>query len=222
MEETRESQQAALFRALSLAQAEYPPIAKSKTAQIPTKSGGKYSYNYADLADVIKAITPVNAKHGLSFTQMPFNDGEEVFLTTVIHHVSGHTIESTLKLNPPDETPQTLGSAITYARRYMLAAMFGLVTEDDDDGAIASQKREYKSKPVENKVETKATTKVESNGEPHLATDKQIAFVESLIKKQELDEQDVAAVMQTVLDEIKEIGQLSVADANKLIEYLRK
>ena len=128
-----------LGKALSLAQAEYPTVAKNKTATVQMKAGGRYSYRYADIADVIAAVAPVNAKHGLCFFQIPQTKNNQHQLVSTVLHESGEFIEGILDLEPADRSPQSLGSAITYARRYALSAMLGVVSEEDEDGKLATQ-----------------------------------------------------------------------------------
>ena len=129
---------AELAKALAAFQAEAPTVSKGKTAKVPTKSGGSYSYTYANLADVVEAAYPLLSKHGLSFACVPRPTERGYELAGVLLHISGEKLEGSLPLS--GSTPQELGSALTYMRRYLLGAMTGLVTDDDDDGAAASQR----------------------------------------------------------------------------------
>lgn len=131
-----------LATALSAFQGKLSSVAKDKTANIPTKSGGSYSYSYADLSSIWEAIRTPLAECGLSVVQMPeFGDGM-VFVSTLILHSSGQFIQSAIGTRPADVTPQAIGSAITYLRRYGLGAMLGIVTDIDDDGAAGSQHKQ--------------------------------------------------------------------------------
>ena len=126
-----------LAKALAAFQGEAPKVAKDKTAKVPTKSGGSYSYSYADLADIAAAAYPLLSKHGLSFTCLPEVDPPRMTLRGVLLHISGERIEGVLPLT--GSTPQEIGSSLTYARRYMLGCLTGIVTDVDDDGALASR-----------------------------------------------------------------------------------
>jgi len=129
---------AKLDKAMSAFQAEAPNPSKKRTAKVPTKSGGEYSYTYADLADIITAIRPLLAKHGLSVMQSPSTTAEGVGVVTRIA-CEGEWAKSDPTTVPlQGATAQAYGSAITYARRYSLAAMLGISAEDDDDGEIAT------------------------------------------------------------------------------------
>jgi len=126
-----------LADALSQAQAKFPMVPKLHKAEIPMKSGGKYSYDYADMGDTVEAVKPVIAEFGLSVVQTPgFHKGTDV-LTTRLLHKSGQWIEDTMRLFLSQESPQVHGSAITYGRRYAYCAILGIVADKDDDGALA-------------------------------------------------------------------------------------
>lgn len=92
---------------------------------------------YADLASVWDACRSALTENGFSVSQGTGGDGNTVTVTTLLLHSSGEWIKDTLGLIPKDKTPQGIGSCITYGRRYSLAAMVG-VNSEDDDGAAAS------------------------------------------------------------------------------------
>lgn len=94
---------------------------------------------YATLSSAWKACrTPLSA-NGLSIVQSPSTtESGNACVTTTLMHSSGQWIEDSLMLTPRDKTPQAYGSAITYAKRYMLMAMVGIAADEDDDGNAAS------------------------------------------------------------------------------------
>lgn len=112
-------------------------------AQAEMESAKKDSVNphfkskFADLASVWAAAKPL-ALHGLAVIQAPRAEGTKVTVTTMLCHSSGQWIQEALTMKAAQDTPQGIGSAITYARRYGLSAMTG-ITQDDDDGNTASQ-----------------------------------------------------------------------------------
>lgn len=127
-----------LASALVAFQAEMPTVAKGKSATVRSDKGS-YSYTYAGLAEVSHAALPVLTKHGLAFSCVPeIIEGKPV-LTGVLLHISGESLRGSLPL-AASGTPQQTGSAITYGRRYLFGCMTGLVTEDDDDGALAAKR----------------------------------------------------------------------------------
>lgn len=135
-----------LADALSKAQAEFPPIVKDKTATVKSEKG-VYTYQYADLASVLDAVRAPLAKHGLAYTQ-PIKlreDGRSILLTKLMH-VSGECEEAEWAL--PTGSPQQVGSALTYARRYCLCAILGVAAEIDDDDGQAGQGATQPPKPA--------------------------------------------------------------------------
>lgn len=115
-------------------------ITKSRTADT-----GKYQYTYADLSDILAAAKTILHKHGLAAVQnveSTANGG--VAVSTVLIHQSGETMTFGALVLPGGNTPQAVGSAITYARRYSLLAALGVATEDDDGQAAAAA---FRSKP---------------------------------------------------------------------------
>lgn len=94
---------------------------------------------YADLSAVIDAIKPALNEAGIAFLQLPApSEPGTLALTTRLLHESGEWLESTAVTPLQKNDPQGYGSAITYLRRYSLAAAVGLY-QDDDDGHAASQ-----------------------------------------------------------------------------------
>lgn len=104
---------------------------------------------YSDLKDIIKASRKSLAANNLSVTQsINRNDNGQLTLTTILGHASGQFISSELPLNPPKSDPQSLGSYISYMRRYAYASLCGVVSGDEDDDAeeIMTQAREVAPK----------------------------------------------------------------------------
>lgn len=95
---------------------------------------------YATLQNIVESTRDTLRKHGLAVVQT-FNetDGTYISLNTTVIHESGECISGTFSMRPSKVDPQGLGSATTYARRYALSAILGIVTDDDDDGNAASQ-----------------------------------------------------------------------------------
>lgn len=94
-----------------------------------------FDSSYATLSNILEAIQVPLEETGLTFIQMP--DGDN--LITILIHDDGEFIQSVYPINPGTKTPQAVGSAITYARRYSLTAILGLNIEEDDDGNAATQ-----------------------------------------------------------------------------------
>lgn len=103
-----------------------------------------FKNKYATLDAILEAIRKPLTDNGLAITQtmMPGN----LLVTTLVHR-SGQWIRSYMDLNPQRLDPQGIGSALTYARRYALAAIVG-ISQEDDDGEMAM----VKPKPKDEKV----------------------------------------------------------------------
>jgi hypothetical protein len=94
---------------------------------------------YATLQNIVESTRDTLRKHGLAVVQtFGETDGTYINLTTTLLHESGEYISGTLTVRPNKPDAQGIGSAASYARRYSYA-IIGLVTNDDDDGNIASQ-----------------------------------------------------------------------------------
>ena len=132
-----------LNKALSQLQGELPRIKKTKTAEVKDQQGKPlYKYDYADLGDVVADIGPLLAKFGLAFHCAPTinpADRREMILPWSLLHESGEEKGGEWPLGPVNQKPQSLGSAITYGRRYCFTAATNIVLDDDDDGQRAQQ-----------------------------------------------------------------------------------
>jgi hypothetical protein len=101
-----------------------------------------FKNTYATLSSVRAAVTPTLAKHGLSTLQsFEPHGGEGVCVVTWLLHESGQFIRSRLYLPVSKKDAQGFGSAISYGRRYALAAIVGIASDDDDDAEAAVGKR---------------------------------------------------------------------------------
>ena len=91
---------------------------------------------YATLNSVMDACSEALINAGIWVTQYPVpveNGSSSLGLVTkLVHAESGEWQESTIVMPLAKADPQAYGSALTYARRYGLSSMIGLVTEDDD------------------------------------------------------------------------------------------
>lgn len=98
-----------------------------------------YKSKYADIHSVWEACREPLTKNGLSVVQVPSIVEGRVRITTRLMHKSGEWIEENLDLKPKEDTPQAIGSCITYGKRYMLLGIAGVTAgEEDDDGNKAS------------------------------------------------------------------------------------
>lgn len=123
---------APLAKALAAAQGELRHAEKDS-------ANPHFKSRYASLASVLDAIRDPLSRHGLSVVQCPTRgEGGAVCVETILLHESGALLRSTLAAKPAQDTPQGIGSTITYLRRYGLMAVVGIAA-DDDDGEAASR-----------------------------------------------------------------------------------
>lgn len=95
-----------------------------------------FKSKYATLANILDVIREPLHKNGLSFVQFPT---DQFGLVTRLMHNSGEWLEAEYVMQPTKNTPQEIGSCITYMRRYALGSILGLNIDYDDDGNAASK-----------------------------------------------------------------------------------
>lgn len=98
-----------------------------------------FKSKYADLAACWDSCRAPLSENGLAVIQTTAVDEQGVTVYTTLAHESGEWIRGTLRMLPKDGSPQSCGSALTYARRYALAAMVGLAQVDDDANAASGR-----------------------------------------------------------------------------------
>lgn len=153
-----EQAQEAFYTSLSQFQADCPIIKKAKAVHNTQAKGGGLRYHYAPLDLIMKTVSPLLQKHGLSVTMKASVELEpdEAFLSVSceVHHIAGHTETSVFKL-PIDKdaymnAAQKFGSASTYAKRYAFCNALGILTgdEDNDGGKVTpAEARQAVSQP---------------------------------------------------------------------------
>lgn len=130
-----------LAAALAKAQGDFGPLVKGR-------ENPHFKSRYADLAAVLDVIRAPLAEHALCYVQGEVLDdtGRPVRLVTRLMHSSGQWVETDYPISVTDSrggsAAQAVGSALTYARRYSLQALFGLAAEDDDGEAAQGRARD--------------------------------------------------------------------------------
>lgn len=116
-----------LFTALAKAQSKMEVAASNSTNPF-------FKSKYADLKSIVSSSRPFLSAEGLSVIQrvLTGEDGR-LLLKTRLCHASGQWMESNMPILPPKPDIQTLGSYITYLRRYSYASIAGVVVSDEDD-----------------------------------------------------------------------------------------
>ena len=151
-----------LAKALAIAQASMGPALKG--AKNP-----HFRSSYADLSSVVEAIREPFTSNGLAWVQAPSLDPDTGLVTvaTRIVHSSGQWVEASVSAMPgrggkADLSPQAVGSAVTYLRRYGLQALAG-VPSADDDGEAAMGRGRPERRPA---ASTPKYTKIHSKPQP--------------------------------------------------------
>jgi hypothetical protein len=192
-------------------------LAKAQAAIMPAAKDGTnphFRSKYASLGAVWEACrAPLNS-NGLSVVQMPADAGpERVGLTSMLIHTSGQYIACTYSTKLQQDNAQGVGSALTYLRRYGLAALIGIVADEDDDGNAASQPRQS-STPA-------SYQQPAANGHssaPNKITDKQRAMLFAIWKKNEF-EGTLEAWIETNYK--VHVSELTTKQASEAIETLQ-
>jgi hypothetical protein len=102
-----------------------------------------FKSKYSDLPSIVDACKSALLKNNLVVTQSTTLVNGVTALVTTLHHTSGQWIRGYYPVTAVKADPQAMGSAITYARRYALSAIVGVVSEDDDDGESAMGRSVY-------------------------------------------------------------------------------
>jgi ERF superfamily len=136
---------AELATALSKAQGQMVGASKS-AANLFFKS------KYADLESVWDACRKPLSENGLAILQSPHTDLVEgslrVSVQTLLTHTSGQWISDTMTVSAKEDSPQALGSCVTYLRRYALQSFAG-IAPTEDDGEAAEGRANGRAQPVE-------------------------------------------------------------------------
>jgi len=131
---TKEKLMTELYTALLLAKQNMRSPSKNKKAMY-----GKY----ADLESVLSAVETPLAEEGIIISQACVDANDKLYLrTSLIHTATGQVMSTDVPIlmkNP--NNPQELGGAMTYARRYGIVGILGIVADDDDDGNTAAGKQ---------------------------------------------------------------------------------
>ncbi len=134
-----------LFAALAKAQGQMQDAEKSST-------NPHFRTKYADLAAVHRAVRKPLSDNGIAFVQLLRTGDGYIEVETILAHTSGQFVSEVFSFPVPQFTPQGIGSAASYARRYALMGMTGLAAaeagEEDDDAETAGSSapvREQKS-----------------------------------------------------------------------------
>jgi hypothetical protein len=153
-----------LMQAILAVQAEAPPLPKDKT-------NPHFGSKFTGLETITVKLLPILQKHGLVWLTFPGRDenGQPALRYSLIHAETGEADGDTMPLLLGKGDMQSFGSAVTYARRYALCAVLGLVADEDDDGNAATAAASAGPRRVPQGIGAKPT-------------DKQKAFLKKIVE----------------------------------------
>lgn len=169
-----------------------------------------FKSKYADLASVTRVVRGPLTANGIAWTQLPSASADlsSVTVRTILLHVSGETLESTISMPVKERTPQACGSALTYARRYALSAMCGLEADDDDGAQASGTVKQTRTEAIKSALAPKEPTPWQRI-EAMRPADVSPADLASIVKKvtgkatrAQLDTNDVALVQSALSAEV--------------------
>lgn len=141
-----------LAEALSAAQGEMENVGMDGQANY-----GKYM----TLPALINAVRPVLARHGLAWSALPsIGEHGQPTMRYQLLHSSGEVIAGEMALMLDKQNAQGQGSALTYARRYSLAAVLNIGADEDDDGHQASRPRQQSHDPAQHVLDENSVDEV--------------------------------------------------------------
>lgn len=206
--------------ALAELQTQLPPISKDQTAKVKSeRTGAQYQYSYANLARISEAVLPLMGKLGLSFTTRPTVQDSKFVLVYELRHTSGDVIAGVYPL-PERGTPQEIGGAITYARRYCLCAVTGVSPDDDDNDAVAAERAAQRR---ERREEARARSNGQGDEEPRITAEQQREMQKGF---QALGITDKAAKLKyataVVKRDLRSATELKQAEAGQVVDALNR
>lgn len=191
-----------------------------------------FNSRYADLAACWECCREPLAANGLAVIQTtaPATDGT-VHVVSTLAHSSGEWIRGELAVKPVKGDPQGIGSALTYARRYGLCSLVGIVADEDDDGEAAqgrgqavgqkqSQARQTQAPQSQPRPSEQAGTQGQNKHNGGEATESQRKAIIAIAKNKGLDAHQAAgSILGRAVDSL---NSLTMQEASRIIDALNK
>jgi hypothetical protein len=158
-------------------------LAKAQGAMKGAKKDSEnphFKSKYADLASIWEACRAALAANGLAVMQRVRTDSAGVIITTMLVHSSGEWVKDRCLYPLAQRTIQSVGSVITYGRRYSLAALVGVAADEDDDGngamGFVPENSGQRSAPVQASARTSKTSQVKEKLQAREASTSRLIF----------------------------------------------
>lgn len=216
-----------ISEALAKAQGEMKPASFDST-------NPHFRSKYASLTAIMEACRSSLSTNNIAIVQGTSVEENRVIVTTMLVHSSGEFISDQLSLNTVKDTPQGVGSAITYARRYSLSSMVGIVSDEDDDAEGATDNNVKPSRPVlvkniqmnkKSKTETKTINKPVAANNPVQERVSKIRQIFTLSAKLGHSPDDMKSVIGNLIGfdkPIKESSDIQDKDLDGIIQTFTK
>ena len=129
------------------------------------KKDGQGNYGkYTTISSILEVVKEALSKNGLAVVQAPMPcESGNICLRTTLMHSSGQWIASQLTMKADNSSPQKIGSVMTYARRYALAAILGVGQEDDDAQSAQDEYERQARKAQKERVQQTRQQAAENN-----------------------------------------------------------
>lgn len=206
--------QAALYAALAVAQGSMANPTKNREVAVRSDKGS-YKFAYATLDAILDGIRGPLSSNGLSFTQTLERHPEGQMMCLRLYHAAGGQIATCMPIDAKAQRMQELGSLITFARRYQIAAFFGLAAEEDDDanaadGNTITAKTDKAPPPSNAKDDTRAQFKAIRDAISQASDGAAVAAIlmmnkEILLNIKKVSEAGYAAIMKAKDDRLAEL-----------------
>jgi len=178
-----------------------------------------YKSKYATLDTIWESIRKPLSENGLSIAQTMNLVNDKSVLETTLYHTSGEWISGTQLVNPVKDDPQSLGSAISYARRYSLSAILGVVADEDDDANVATKPEPVKSTTTAVKdtaPRPKPETPAPAKAEPGISA-AQTKKIYASVKEKGITADQAKVYLKEVFHKMS-TKELTISEASRLIE----
>ena len=214
---------AELITAISKAKLKFTPLLKTGKADFKTKTGGHVKYDYVELENLLEMAEPLLAAEGVIIVQEEVLNSGTIEISTWFFHSSGEFIQwdplaLPIATGAGMSTIQSIGTTITYCRRYDLLCKLGLAGEKDTDGNDLRDVIPVKPIGDIKKPQAKKPKK-ESEPEPP----KKSTYTAEMIAQRKVIIDEVAEVLKNpIFDEAdKEMMKRNIDESNTL-ELLEK
>jgi len=194
--------------ALAKAQGAFKTPKLDCKADIKGREGKQgYEYKYASLHAIREAVTPALSENEIAVVQAPEHSDGRWLIRTRLVHSSGQFFECVWPMKFDGSRNQDAGSAMTYARRYSLTCITGIVASDDDDGNLAD------GNEVKGDLGSRGAPI-----EPGLIDDLNAGLIHKLLKASGSKEQDFC---QWVGKDVLLVEQIPVGEVDRALKALR-